>query len=77
VAFPKPFLAIPNLAHSCFSLSLQNPNKQNAPLKKGVLCTFLCASHSVQSKALSLRQQGIFKYNNLFLLFMCDSQLNY
>ena len=28
--FFKTILAIPNLAHSCFSLSLQNPNKLNA-----------------------------------------------
>lgn len=51
--FYKTIMAIPNLAHSCFSLSLQNPNKLNASHNIGVRCTFGCASHSVQSKALA------------------------
>ncbi len=38
--FFKTILAIPNLAHSCFSLSLQNPNKLNFLRTK-----IMCASH--------------------------------
>jgi hypothetical protein len=58
--FEKAVLAIPNLAHLFFAKrQAKNKKAKSFPFKKGVLSAQYCASHSVQSRALGLRQLGI------------------
>ena len=52
--------AIPNLAHSCFLLSLQNSNKLNCLLQKNRHAAHLLRISLRSVKSARLRQQGLF-----------------